>query len=105
MLVLLEEYAPMLGDHFIRRLRSNDVLHCRADLFVAHGPPEHTGSDHGPEFAAIAERDWLGRVGVRTLFMEPGSPWQNGYCESPNSKLRDELFNCEIFTTLARRRC
>ena len=55
---------------------------------------------YGPEFAAIAVREWLGRVGVKTLFIEPGSPWENGYCESLNSKLRDELLNCEIFTTL-----
>ena len=56
--------------------------------------------DNGPEFAAKAVRQWLGRLGVKTLFIEPGSPWENGYCESFNSKLRDELLNGEIFTSL-----
>ena len=55
---------------------------------------------YGPEFAAKAVRQWLGKLGVKTLFIEPGSPWENGYCESFNSKLRDELLNGEIFTTL-----
>ena len=76
------------------------MLHCLADLFVTHGPPEHIRSDNGPEFVAINVRDWLGRIGVKTLYIEPGSPWENGYCESLNSKLRDELLNGEIFTTL-----
>ena len=64
------------------------------------GPSEHIRSDNGPEFAAKAVRHWLGRVGVKTLFIEPGSPWENGYCESFNSKLRDELLNGEMFSTL-----
>ena len=71
-----------------------------ADLFVTHGPPEHIRSDNGPEFIAINVREWLGRLGVKTLYIEPGSPWENGYCESLNSKLRDELLNGEIFTTM-----
>ena len=74
------------------------MLHCLADLFVTHGPPEHIRSDNGPEFIAINVREWLGRLGVKTLYIEPGSPWENGYCESLNSKLRDELLNGEIFT-------
>jgi putative transposase len=78
------------------RLRSDDVLHCLADLFV----PQHIRSDNGPEFAAKAVRQWLGRLGVKTLFIEPASPWENGYCESFNSRLRDELLNGEIFTSL-----
>ena len=69
-----------------RRLRSDDVLHCLADLCVTHGPPEHIRSDNGPEFVAINVREWLGRIGVKTLYIEPGSPWENGYCESLNSK-------------------
>ena len=76
------------------------MLHCLADLFALYGPPEHIRSDNGPEFAAHAVRSWLGRVGVKTLYIEPGSPWENGYNESFNSKLRDELLNGEIFTTL-----
>ena len=83
-----------------RRLRSDDVLHCLADLFVKHGPPEHIRSDDGPEFIAKNVRGWLARIGVRTLYIEPGSPWENGYCESFNSKIKDVLLNMEIFTTL-----
>ena len=71
-----------------------------AKLFIEGGPPEHTHSDNGSEFAAHAVRDWLGRIGVKTLFIEPGSPWENGYVESFNGKLRDELLNGEIFYTL-----
>ena len=83
-----------------RRFRSDDVLAVLAGLFVEHGPPEHIRSDNGPEFAAKAVRAWLSRVGVKTLFIEPGSPWENGYIESFNARLRDELLNGEIFYTL-----
>src|SRR5204863_3319545 len=101
MLVVLDEFTRRcLAILVARRLRSDDVLHCLADLFVTHGPPEHIRSDNGPEFVAINVRDWLGRIGVKTLYIEPGSPWENGYCESLNSKLRDELLNGEIFTTM-----
>ena len=101
MLVVLDEFTRRcLAIVVARRLRSDDVLQCLTDLFVTHGPPEHIRSDNGPEFVAINVRAWLGRIGVRTLYIEPGSPWENGYCESLNSKLRDELLNGEIFTTL-----
>ena len=101
MLVVLDEFTRRcLAISVARRLRSDDVLQCLTDLFVTHGPPEHIRSDNGPEFVAINVREWLGRIGVRTLYIEPGSPWENGYCESLNSKLRDELLNGEIFTTL-----
>ncbi len=101
MLVVLDEFTRRcLAIVVARRLRADDVLQCLTDLFVAQGPPEHIRSDNGPEFAAVAVRDWLGRLGVKTLYIEPGSPWENGYCESLNSKLRDELLNGEIFTTL-----
>jgi transposase InsO family protein len=83
-----------------RRLRSDDVLQCLTDLFVTRGPPEHVRSDNGPEFVAKTVRDWLGRIGVKTLCIKPGSPWENGYCESFNSKLRDELPEAEQFSTL-----
>ena len=83
-----------------RRLRSDDVLACLTDLFSRHDPPDHIRSDNGPEFVATAVRDWLGKVGATTLYIEPGSPWENGYNESFNSKLRDELLNTEIFMTL-----
>ena len=64
------------------------------------GVPDHIRSDNGPEFTATVVRDWLGKVGVKTLFIEPGSPWENGYCESFNGKLRDELLAREVFYTL-----
>ena len=67
---------------------------------VRHGIPKHIRSDNGAEFVAKAVRDWLARLDVGTLFIEPGSPWENGYVESFNGKLRDELLNGEIFTTL-----
>ena len=84
-----------------RKIRSHDVLEVLADLFVRHGPPEYLRSDNGPEFTAKLVRRWLGRVGVEMLFIEPGSPWENGYNESFNGKLRDELLNGEIFYSLA----
>jgi transposase InsO family protein len=64
------------------------------------GHPAHIRSDNGPEFVAEALRDWIGTVGTKTPYIEPGSPWENGYCESFNGKLRDELLNAEIFYTL-----
>jgi len=67
---------------------------------ITRGVPGYVRSDNGPEFTARAVRDWLGRLGARTLFIEPGSPWENGYCESFNGKLRDELLNREIFYSL-----
>ena len=84
-----------------RKIRSHDVLEVLADLFVRHGPPDYLRSDNGPEFTAKLVRRWLGRVGVEMLFIEPGSPWENGYNESFNGKLRDELLNGEIFYSLA----
>ena len=75
--------------------------HCQLfQLFVFRGIPEHIGPDNWPEFTAMAIRKWLNRLGVKTLFIEPGSPWENGYIESFNGKLRDELLNREIFMTL-----
>ena len=81
--------------------RALKLLTVLDDLFVRHGPPEYLRSDNGPEFTAKLVRRWLGRVGVETLFIEPGSPWENGYNESFNGKLRDELLNGEIFYSLA----
>tara|TARA_B100001964_G_C13947911_1_gene471968 strand:+ start:369 stop:698 length:330 start_codon:yes stop_codon:yes gene_type:complete len=83
-----------------RRIISDDVLFVLSELFVRRGIPEYIRSDNGAEFTATAARDWLSRVGVRTLYIEPGSPWENGYIESFNGKLRDELLNGEIFETL-----
>ena len=70
-------------------------------MFVKHGPPDHIRSDNGAEFTAHVVREWLGRIGVKTLYIEPGCPWENGYNESFNGKLRDELLNGEIFYSLA----
>jgi putative transposase len=76
------------------------VLHRLTELFVSRRPPDYLRSDNGPEFTARAVRGWLSRVGVKTLYIEPGSPWENGYNESFNGKLRDELLNGEVFYTL-----
>ena len=83
-----------------RHISSQDVIDELFNLFIWRGIPEHIRSDNGPEFTAKAVRKWLNRLGVKTLFIEPGSPWENGYIESFNGKLRDELLNREIFTTL-----
>jgi transposase InsO family protein len=77
-----------------------DVIETLADLFLLKGLPDYIRSDNGAEFTAKMIREWLGRLGAKTLFIEPGSPWENGYNESFNGKLRDELLNGEIFTTL-----
>jgi transposase InsO family protein len=71
-----------------------------ADLFIEHGLPEHIRSDNGPEFIARKLRMWLKDIGVKTLYIEPGSPWENGYCESFNGKMRYQLLDGEIFFTL-----
>tara|TARA_R110002072_G_scaffold303025_1_gene491458 strand:+ start:3138 stop:3899 length:762 start_codon:yes stop_codon:yes gene_type:complete len=101
MLTVIDEYTRRcLAIQVDRRLNSDKVLHCLTDLFVEHGPPDHIRSDNGAEFTAKAVRTWLARTGVKTLFIAPGSPWENGYNESFNGKLRDELLNMEIFHTL-----
>jgi putative transposase len=101
MLTVIDEYTrECLAIDVARRLTSEDVLERLSDLFVRRAVPDHVRSDNGPEFTATAVRDWLKSVGVRTLFIEPGSPWENGYIESFNGKLRDELLDREIFDTL-----
>ncbi len=101
MLTVLDEYTrECLAIVVERRLRSDDVLHCLTGLLTRYGPPDHLRSDNGPEFTATVVRKWLERVGVRTLYIEPGSPWENGYNESFNGKLKDELLNREILYTL-----
>jgi len=97
MLNIIDEYTrECLAILVKRRITSQDVI----DVLFHRGIPEHIRSDNGPEFTAKAVRKWLERLGVKTLFIEPGSPWENGYIESSNGKLRDELLNREIFTTL-----
>jgi putative transposase len=100
-LTVIDEYSrECLAIVVERRLQSDDVLNCLTELFVKHGPPEHIRSDNGPEFTAKVVRQWLKRLGVQTLFIAPGSPWENGYIESFNGKFRNELLNGEIFYTL-----
>ena len=100
-LTVLDEYSrECLAIVVERRLQSDDVLHCLAELFTIHGIPQHIRSDNGPEFTAKMVRHWLKRLDVQTLFIEPGSPWENGYIESFNGKFRNELLNGEIFYTL-----
>jgi transposase InsO family protein len=84
-----------------RQLRHEDVLAALAELFVLRGPPANIRSDNGPEFIATAVQKWLAQVGVKTLYITPASPWENGYNESFNGSLRDELLNGEIFYSLA----
>ncbi len=101
MLTVIDEFSrECLAIKVARRIRSDDVMHTLTGLFTRHGPPEYIRSDNGPEFTSRAIRDWLPRVDVQTLFIEPGSPWENGYCESFNGKLRDELLDREIFYSL-----
>ena len=101
MLNIIDEYTrECLCIKVARKITAQNVLEELFDLIVEKGPPDHIRSDNGPEFTAKAVREWLGRIGVKTLFIEPGSPWENGYIESFNGKLRDELLNGEIFTTL-----
>ncbi len=101
MLNIIDEYTrECLSILVKRKITSQDVIDRLFELFIMKGIPEHIRSDNGPEFTAKAIRRWLNRIGVKTLFIEPGSPWENGYIESFNGKLRDELLNREIFTTL-----
>ena len=83
-----------------RRLNSTDVVDALTDLFILRGPPEFIRSDNGAEFIAKKVRAWIGAVGAKTAFITPGSPWENGYCESFNARFRDELLNGEVFYTL-----
>ena len=101
MLVIIDEFTrECLAIEVARQMKSIDVLQVLADLFVEHGAPVYIRSDNGPEFTAELIRKWLARVDVGTLFIAPGSPWENGYVESFNGKFRDEHLNGEIFYTL-----
>lgn len=101
LLVLLDEYTrECLAIRVARRLGSYEVIETLADVMLFRGIPEHLRSDNGPEFVAQELRKWLAKLGTGTLYIEPGSPWENGYCESFNGKLRDECLNGEIFYSL-----
>ena len=101
MLTLIDEYTRQcLAIEVSRQISAVDVIEQLADLFILRGIPEYIRSDNGPEFVSWKIRDWLRISGVKTLYIAPGSPWENGYIESFNGKLRDELLNLEIFDTL-----
>ena len=101
-LAVIDEYTrECLSMYVSRRIRSEDVLEQLYELFLTRGVSEHIRSDNGAEFTAKAVRNWLEDLGVTTLFIEPGSPWENGYVESYIGKLRDELLNGEVLDTLA----
>jgi putative transposase len=101
LLTLIDEYSRQcLSIKVARRLNSFNVIETLADAILLHGIPTHLRSDNGSEMTAHVVRQWLKSVGVNTLYIEPGSPWENGYCESFNGKLRDELLNGEIFYSL-----
>jgi putative transposase len=100
-LAIMDEYTrECLAIRVARGMTSQDVVDQLFKLFIFRGIPEHIRSDNGPEFTAREVRKWLHNLGVKTLFIEPGSPWENGYIESFNGKLRDELLDREIFTTI-----
>jgi transposase InsO family protein len=101
MLTLIDEYTrESLAIRVARRLGRYEVIEALADVMLYRGVPEHIRSDNGPEFVAKELRSWLAKVGTGTLYIEPGSPWENGFCESFNGKLRDECLNGEIFYSL-----
>ena len=100
-LTLIDECTKeALAVYPARRIRANDVIGIFADVMVERGVPEYIRSDNGPEMIAKVLRNWLTRVGTKTAYILPGSPWENGYCESFNGKLRNELLDGEIFYTL-----
>ena len=105
MLNVIDEFTrECIAIRIDRKLKATDVIDVLSDLFILRGVPGHVRSDNGPEFVARAVREWIAAVGAKTAFIEPGSPWENGYCESFNSKLRDELLNGELFYSLAEAR-
>ena len=100
-LTVVDEYSrECLALSVSRSLKAFDVLECLSELFLTRGVPEFIRSDNGPEFVATALREWLERLSVKTLFIEPGSPWENGYIESFNGKFRDEFLSVELFDSV-----
>ena len=98
---IVDEYSrECLAIKVKRKLNSTDVIDVLTDLFILRGIPAYIRSDNGPEFVAKAVRVWIAAVGAKTAFIEPGSPWENGYCESFNARFRDELLNGEVFYSL-----
>ena len=102
---VIDEYTrESLCIYAARKITSFNVIEELAELFLTRGLPDYIRSDNGPEFVSKAIRGWLNRLGVKTLFIEPGSPWENGYIESFNGKFRDELLNREVFDTVTEAR-
>ncbi|WP_156367017.1 IS3 family transposase [Bosea thiooxidans] len=102
MLNIIDEFThECLAIRIDRRLKAIDVIDVLSDLFILRGVPEHVRSDNGPEFVAKAVQEWISAVGAKTAYIAPGSPWENGFIESFNARLRDELLDGEIFYTLA----
>jgi transposase InsO family protein len=105
MLNIIDEFThECLAIRIDRRLKSVDVIDALSDLFILRGVPEHVRSDNGPEFIAKAVQQWIAAVGAKTSYIAPGSPWENGFVESFNARLRDELLNGEIFYSIAEAR-
>jgi transposase InsO family protein len=101
MLNVLDEFThESLAIRVARKLKAIDVIDVLSDLFILRGVPGHIRSDNGPEFVARAVQEWIGAVGAKTAYIAPGSPWENGYIESFNARLRDELLHGEIFYSL-----
>ena len=98
LMTLIDEFSRRcLAIHVARRINALDVIETLADVMLFEGIPAYIRSDNGPEMVAKVLRQWLKGLGSKSLYIEPGSPWENGYCESFNGKLRDELLNGEIF--------
>jgi putative transposase len=101
MLNILDEFThECLAIRVARKLKATDVIDVLSDLFILRGVPAHIRSDNGPEFVAKQVQRWIAAVGAKTAYIAPGSPWENGYVESFNARLRDELLNGEIFHSL-----
>ena len=101
MLNLVDEFTrECLAMRVARRLKSGDVIELLAELFILRGVPRYIRSDNGPEFIAEAVQRWIAALSAKTAYMAPGSPWENGYVERFNARLRDELLNGEMFYTL-----
>jgi transposase InsO family protein len=101
MLNVLDEFThECLAIRVDRKLKAIDVIDALSDLFILRGVPQHIRSDNGSEFVAKAVQDWIAAVGAKTAYIAPGSPWENGFIESFNARLRDELLDGEIFYTL-----
>ena len=98
---VIDEFThACLAIRVARKLKATDVIDVLSDLFILRGVPGHIRSDNGPEFVARAVQGWITAVGARTAYIAPGSPWENGYVESFNARLRDELLDSEIFYSL-----